>query len=257
MKRTAVILCVLAWGGCRLNAADADKFVFAQLDRPGRWDPYPDFWEWSERTLRQLTRLEPDPRRRVVRLQDPALFESPFVVIGGRGALIFSPDELERMRRYLSAGGFFFFDDADGSLGSAFSRSVRDLPNGLFPGNRWRPIPSDHALHRAFFLTQGAAGRKRANPDFQGLWLADRLVAVWCANDLMGALTRDKKGDPLLPCSPGGETQREWSLRQWVNIVVFSVTGTYKTDAVHQPFLEKKSKQNGRGPAPGPGKAGE
>ncbi len=114
MNRTAVILCVLAWGGCRLNAADADNFVFAQLDRPGRWDPYPDFWEWSERTLRQLTRLEPDPRRRVVRLQDPALFESPFVVIGGRGPLIFSPDELERMRRYLSAGGFFFFDDADG-----------------------------------------------------------------------------------------------------------------------------------------------
>jgi hypothetical protein len=39
---------------------------------------------------------------------------------------------------------------------------------------------------------------------------------------------------------PGGETQREGSLRQWVNIVVFSVTGTYKTDAVHQPFIERK-----------------
>ncbi|MBK8871411.1 MAG: DUF4159 domain-containing protein [Elusimicrobia bacterium] len=240
MKKTTALLFGLVGGCLALQAAEADRFVFAQLERPGRWDPYPDFWEGNVLTLRNLTRLDPDPRRRVVRLEDPAIFESPFLVVGGQGPVNLSENDLEIARRYLSAGGFFFFDDAQASLESAFSRSVRRLPDTLFPGSRWRPIPADHALHRAFFLTQGAAGRKRADGDLQGLWLADRLVAVWCANDLMGALARDRKGDPLLPCVPGGEAQREKSLRQWVNIVVFSVTGTYKTDAVHQPFIERK-----------------
>ncbi len=245
MKTIAVFLCALAgWGGLVLRAAESDRFVFAQLERTGRWDPYPEFWERNAIVLRNLTRLDPEPERRVVGLNGPTLFESPFVVVGGRGAIEFSEDEAEIVRRYLSAGGFMFFDDAEASLESAFSRSVRRLPERLFPASRWRPIPADHALHRAFFLTQGSAGRKRVDPDLQGLWLADRLVAVWCANDLMGALARDRKGDPLLPCFPGGETQREWSLRQWVNIVVFSVTGTYKTDAVHQPFIERKVQRN-------------
>jgi hypothetical protein len=240
VKKTTVLLVGLVGGCLAFGAAEADRFVFAQLERPGRWDPYPDFWETNALTLRNLTRLDPDTQRRVVRLEDPAIFEFPFVVVGGRSPVDFSENELEIVRRSLSAGGFFFFDDAQASLESAFSRSVRRLPDALFPGSRWRPIPADHAIHRAFFLTQGAAGRKRVDPDLQGLWLADRLVAVWCANDLMGALARDRNGDPLLPCVPGGETQREGSLRQWVNIVVFSVTGTYKTDAVHQPFIERK-----------------
>lgn len=244
MKRAAVLLWgVIGWGALLLIAATSDRFVFAQLERSGPWDPYPDFWEGSAINLRQLTRLDPDPLRRTVRIEDPALFEFPFVVIGGRGAVIFSQDELEIVRRYLSAGGFLFFDDAEASLESAFSRSVRQWPEALVPGTHWRPIPADHAIHRSFFLTQGASGRKRADPDLHGVWLGGRLVAVWCANDMMGALTRDRKGDPLLPCYPGGEDQREQSRRQWVNIVLFSVTGTYKTDAVHQPFIEKKSKR--------------
>ncbi len=87
---------------------------------------------------------------------------------------------------------------------------------------------------------RAAAGRRRIDPDLRGLWLGDRLVMVWSANDLLGALARDSLGQPLHPCEPGGEVQRAESQKLFVNIVMFALTGTYKTDAVHQPFLERK-----------------
>jgi hypothetical protein len=223
------------WG-----AVSADRFVFAQLDRPGRGDPYPEVWEWGAVFLRQTTRLDPLVDRRLLRLSDDILYESPFLVITGRGDLLFSETEQTRLRDYLAAGGFLFLDDTAASASSPFSRSARALPDRLFPGAHWRPVPSDHALFRSFFLLRGAAGRKRVNPTLQGLWLSDRLVAVWSSNDLLGALARDRLGQPRFPCEPGGESQREESARLFVNIVMFSVTGTYKTDAVHQPFIERK-----------------
>ncbi|MBL0057618.1 MAG: DUF4159 domain-containing protein [Elusimicrobia bacterium] len=223
-----------------LCGATGNRFVFAQLERPGRWDPYPEVWGWGAVFLRQTTRLDPVDERRVLRLSDDALFESPFLVVAGRGGLDFSEPDLARIRDYLAAGGLVFFDDTEASSSSPFSRSVRDLPDRLFSGARWRPVPLDHALYRSFFLLRSGAGRRRVDPGLQGLWLADRLVMVWSSNDLLGAVARDRVGQPLFSCEPGGEGQREESARLFVNLVMFSVTGTYKTDAVHQPFLEKK-----------------
>lgn len=223
-----------------LGAVSADRFVYAQLERPGQWDPYPDAWGWGAVFLRQTTRLDPVIDRRIFRLSDDLLFESPFLAATGRGELAFSESERSRLRDYLSAGGFLFLDDTEASATSSFSQSVRSLPDRLFPGSHWRPVPPDHALFRSFFLLRRASGRKRVNPNLQGLWLADRLVAVWSANDLLGALARDRLGEPLARCEPEGETQREESARLFVNIVMFSVTGTYKTDAVHQPFIKRK-----------------
>ncbi|MBK8576397.1 MAG: DUF4159 domain-containing protein [Elusimicrobia bacterium] len=223
-----------------LPAATGDRFVFGQVEREGRWDPYPEVWGWGAVFLRQTTRLDPVSERRVLRLSDDGIFESPFLLATGRGDLGFSDEDIVRLRDYLSAGGFLVLDDTEASASSPFSRSARDLAGRIIPNARWRPIPLDHALFRSFFLLRSAAGRKRVDQNLQGLWMADRLVAVWSANDLLGALARDRLGQPLYPCEPGGEGQREMSVRLFVNIVMFSVTGTYKTDAVHQPFIERK-----------------
>ena len=36
---------------------------------------------------------------------------------------------------------------------------------------------------------------------------------------------------------PGGETQREMALRFGVNLVMYALTGNYKTDQVHAPAM--------------------
>ena len=47
----------------------------------------------------------------------------------------------------------------------------------------------------------------------------------------------DDRNQPLFPVVPGGERQREMAFRTGVNIVMYALTGNYKTDQVHVPAL--------------------
>ncbi len=42
---------------------------------------------------------------------------------------------------------------------------------------------------------------------------------------------------PLYPCVPGGEAQREMAYRFGVNLVMYALTGNYKSDQVHVPAI--------------------
>ena len=42
---------------------------------------------------------------------------------------------------------------------------------------------------------------------------------------------------PMFPVMPGGERQREMANRFGVNLVMYALTGNYKTDQVHIPAL--------------------
>ena len=50
-------------------------------------------------------------------------------------------------------------------------------------------------------------------------------------------------GRPLLPCLPGGEPQRHNARKLTLDILMYSLTGSYKSDAVHQPYLLQKMRQ--------------
>ena len=57
------------------------------------------------------------------------------------------------------------------------------------------------------------------------------------ANDLAGAWAIDNSGRPLLPTVPSDPLQRLWALRGGVNIMMYMLTGNYKSDQVHVPVL--------------------
>ena len=57
------------------------------------------------------------------------------------------------------------------------------------------------------------------------------------AHDWAGAWATDELGQPLLPVMPGSERQREMARRFGVNLVMYALTGNYKTDQVHVPAL--------------------
>ncbi|MIL10235.1 DUF4159 domain-containing protein, partial [Salmonella enterica subsp. enterica] len=56
-------------------------------------------------------------------------------------------------------------------------------------------------------------------------------------NDLAGAWAVDRSGEPLLPTVPADPMQRIYALRAGVNIVMYMLTGNYKSDQVHVPAL--------------------
>jgi hypothetical protein len=57
------------------------------------------------------------------------------------------------------------------------------------------------------------------------------------ANDFAGAWAVDAAGDALLPTVPSDPMQRVYALRSGVNIVMYMLTGNYKSDQVHVPIL--------------------
>ena len=56
-------------------------------------------------------------------------------------------------------------------------------------------------------------------------------------NDLAGAWALDASGEPLLPTVPNDPLQRLYAYRAGVNIMMYMLTGNYKSDQVHVPVL--------------------
>ena len=116
------------------------------------------------------------------------------------------------------------------------------------------PTPSDHVLTRAFYLLQDFPGRYVGRDVWVEAVLIDAQQAdgmpfrnlndgvtpvVIGGNDWAGAWATATSGAPLLPVGRGygGERQRELANRFGVNLVMYVLTGNYKSDQVHVPAL--------------------
>ena len=96
-------------------------------------------------------------------------------------------------------------------------------------------------LTKSFYLMQDFPGR------FTGgaLWIGtaegrvnDGVASVMVgSNDWAGAWAISEFGRPLYAVVPGGERQRELAYRVGVNLVMYALTGNYKADQVHVPFI--------------------
>jgi hypothetical protein len=159
-----------------------------------------------------------------------------------------SPQAAERINRYLETGGTILFDtrdaaqDTPGPFGSAAAAQgrLRRLTAGIkIPP--LAPVPPDHVLTRSFYLLHEFPGRWNSGQ----LWIEpieDRVndgVAgiIVGGNDWAGAWAVDGQGRPAFAVVPGGEPQREMAMRFGVNLVMYVLTGNYKTDQVHVPAI--------------------
>ncbi len=98
-------------------------------------------------------------------------------------------------------------------------------------------------LTKAFYLLDAFPGRS----DQGQLWVesqsdqgtsADGVTSIIIgSNDYAAAWATDADGVALLPVSPGDERQREFAYRAGINVVIYALTGNYKSDQVHVPAL--------------------
>ena len=103
------------------------------------------------------------------------------------------------------------------------------------------PVPPDHVLTKSFYLLHEFPGRWNNGP----VWVEqveDRVndgvsSVIVGGNDWGGAWAVDEQGRPAFPCVPGGEPQREMAMRFGVNLVMYVLTGNYKSDQVHVPAI--------------------
>ena len=160
--------------------------------------------------------------------------------------------------------------DACMKQGSSVLFDTRDQLNGGFGNSRLspetqrlrqilatldipplEPVPDDHVLTRSFYLLNVFPGRylegklwvesskrdettRSERPTRQGDGVSSIMIT---SNDLAGAWAVESTGTPSLPIVPPNPTQRVYAYRTGVNIVMYTLTGNYKSDQVHIPAL--------------------
>jgi Domain of unknown function (DUF4159)/Aerotolerance regulator N-terminal len=167
-----------------------------------------------------------------------------------------SPQAVTKLVDYMKNGGTILFDTRDLTLGAARGANspgestLRRLTAKLdLPP--LQPIPSAHVLTKAFYLIQNFPGRwdggrvwvealpppdpdAGPEPARGGDGVSPVIIG---SNDWAAAWAVDESGRPLVDVSPGGEEQREQAVRFGINVVMYALTGNYKTDQVHVPAL--------------------
>ena len=155
-------------------------------------------------------------------------------------------------------GGTILFDTRDGdravaSSGGAGQEVLRRLLHGLdIPP--LVTVPEGHILTKSFYLLSDFPGRYASgqiwveaprqsdegvdDPNAATAWSSDGVSSIIIgSNDWAAAWARDDSGRPLAAVTPGGERQRELAMRFGVNLVMYTLTGNYKSDQVHVPAL--------------------
>lgn len=161
------------------------------------------------------------------------------------------PDAAQALQHYMDHGGLLLMDmrDAGSSFGagtSARQQWLRDQQDLL----RLPPLeilPDDHVLRRSFYLLDSEPGRYTgrevwidAGRQQQNDGVASFILG---SHDWAAAWALDDDGYPMLPVVPGGEQQRELAFRFGVNLVMYALTGNYKSDQVHIPVLLDRMQQ--------------
>ncbi|MGB7257568.1 MAG: DUF4159 domain-containing protein [Pseudolabrys sp.] len=170
-----------------------------------------------------------------------------------------SQQALDRIDTYMKNGGTILFDTRDaldtsplpgGASQTPAMVSLRAILSSLdIP--ELEPVPNDHVLTKTFFLLREFPGRftsgqlwvealpaeseeDQNRPARAGDGVSSILIT---SNDMAGAWATRPDGQPMLPMVPGEPRQREMAFRAGVNIVMYTLTGNYKTDQVHIPAL--------------------
>jgi hypothetical protein len=208
------------------------------------------------RFLVEKTALEPgDPAGVNIAKDELAFYPLIYWPIDAKAPMP-SEDAIARIDAYMKQGGTVLFDTRDqltngldpSSVSPATER-LRDILSNLNVPPL-EPVPPDHVLTKSFYLLPEFPGRYDGGP----LWVeaaagsrsaADRPVRTGdgvspiliTGNDFAGAWAIDDNGNPLLPTVPDDPMQRVYAYRAGVNIMMYMLTGNYKSDQVHVPAL--------------------
>jgi hypothetical protein len=208
------------------------------------------------RFLAEKTALEPGDPVGVDIAQDELAFYPLIYWPIDAGAAMPSAAAIARIDAYMQQGGTVLFDTRDqfstGFGSNDASPSTQRLRDILATLNvpPLEPVPPDHVLTKAFFIMSEFPGRYSGSP----LWVESSLDAenndnrpvrtgdgvspiMITGNDLAGAWAVDSSGNPMLPTVPNDPLQRLWAMRGGINIMMYMLTGNYKSDQVHVPVL--------------------
>jgi hypothetical protein len=217
-----------------------NQFVFARLVYNGVEPYYIKNWytDWpkADRQLiagiQRLSGIDIADHERVVALDDPRLFEYPFLYTSEPGQMVLTRDDARVMREYLDRGGIWVVDDFWGSFEwGNFERQIRKI----FPdGEEIRDIPPEHPIFHCFYdigelvqvpslayVDTGVIVEQDGfEPYLKGIWEpgTERLMVVINHNTDLGD-AYEHADHPLYPHMFSG-----FAYRMAINFIIYALT---------------------------------
>ena len=204
-------------------------------------------------TLRLRTSIEPEAPMAVNVEEDPLILFPILYWAMVEDQPPLSERAIARVSQYMRTGGMIVFDSRDGGNQLPTLRRRLELGDGGETAGRLRrlltrldippltPVPQNHVLTKAFYLLQGFPGRYVGNPvwvEWRPMGVNDGVSSlVIGGNDWAAAWATDEMRKPLVLPTTGGARQRELAYRFGINLVMYALTGNYKSDQVHIPAI--------------------
>lgn len=180
-------------------------------------------WYGNKTTLKNLLQLMSDElkigttlKEKTASIMDESFFNYPVGYIAGHGNIKFSDDEAERLRTYLTSGGFLFADD-DYGMDVSFRREMKKV----FPELNFVELPFTHPIYIIYYEFPNGLPKIHEHdggpPRGLGLIYNGRLVVFYSFNTDIS----DGCEDPEIHNDP--PEKRQAALRMGLNILLYSI----------------------------------
>src|SRR3990172_479349 len=199
------------------NEPDKTLFTIARLKYSGGGD-----WYWGASAIPNMLQfLKENSNLRVaedevkVELMDENLFNYPFLFMTGHGNIKFPDEEVERLRTYLTHGGFLLANDSYG-LDAAFRREMKKV----FPDKELVDLPFNHGIYHCYYDFPNGLPKIHKHDEKPaqgfGIFYEGRLAVFYTYESDIG----DGWEDPQVHNDP--PEKREAALRMGGNIVTWA-----------------------------------
>lgn len=152
-----------------------------------------------------------------VQIMDEDLFSLPALFITGHGKIQFSDEEADRLRKYLTNGGFLYADDDYG-----MDKFFRQQMKKVFPDKKMVELPASHLIYHCHFNFPTGLPKIHEHDPGPGhgyaIFHEGRMVVYYTFNTNIS----DGWVDPRVHGDP--PEVRQQALQMGTNIMVYALT---------------------------------
>lgn len=206
---------------CFSQSKDGFQIVRLKYNGGGDWYNDPSAEVNLLNFVQANTNISVKPEYKFVDLSSEEIFAYPFLFLTGHGNVVFSSDEVERLKKYLESGGFLYIDD-DYGMDKAIRREIKKV----LPENELVEIPFKYGLYHCLFDFQNGPPKTHEHdnkpPQGFGIFLGSRLAVYYTYE----SNPSDGWADQIVHNDP--QEKREEALRFGANIIVWALSNGVK-----------------------------
>lgn len=218
IKKT-IFLFIILFYSINTFAQNETGFQIARLKYSGGGDWYND--PSAEVNLLKFvqanTNIKVNALYKFVDVSSDEIFSYPFLFLTGHGNIVFTTDEVNRLRKYLENGGFLYVDD-DYGLDKAIRREMKKV----LPGNDFIEVPFSHKIFNIFYKFENGIPKTHEHdknpPQTFGIFLGNRLSVLYTFE----SNPSDGWADPEVHNDP--KDKREEALKFGTNIIIYALS---------------------------------